>query len=89
MNKQGLVEIVAGDISESKAEAERVVSAVLNAVKKGLKKDKIVNIIGFGKFSLRQLKARKGRNPKTGEAIDIKASKTVGFKAGKELKSSL
>ena len=89
MNKQGLIECVAEEIEESKAQAEKIVSAVLNGVKKGLKKDKSVQVIGFGTFSVKNRKARKGRNPKTGQEIDIKASKTVGFKPGKQLKGQL
>ena len=89
MNKQGLIEAVAAATEESKASAERIVASVLDSVKKGLKKDKGVALVGFGTFSLKQRKARAGRNPKTGQTIQIAASKSVGFKPGKELKDSV
>ena len=71
---------------ESKAAAERAVSAVLDALVDGLKKDKSVALVGFGTFEVKERKARTGVNPATGEKIKIAASKTVGFKAGKSLK---
>jgi DNA-binding protein HU-beta len=89
MNKGDLVEAVAKDLGESKAAAERAVNAVLASVKKGLKKDKKVQLVGFGTFEVRKRKARKGRNPRTGEAITIKARKAVAFKAGQDLKNSV
>ena len=89
MNKAQLIEAVRKTIGSSKADAERGVNAVLQSVKKGLKKDKAVQIVGFGSFTVKKRKARKGRNPQTGEKINIKASKTVGFKPGKALKESL
>ena len=89
MNKGDLVEAVAKDLGDSKAAAERAVNAVLASVKKGLKKDKKVQLVGFGTFEVRKRKARKGRNPRTGETITIKARKTVGFKAGQDLKNSV
>jgi len=89
MNKGDLVEAVAKELKDSKAAAERAVNSVLGTVKKGLKKDKKVQLVGFGTFDVRKRKARKGRNPRTGETITIKASKTVGFKAGQALKDSI
>lgn len=89
MNKGDLVEAVAKELKDSKAAAERAVNSVLGNVKKGLKKDKKVQLVGFGTFDVRKRKARKGRNPRTGETINIKASKTVGFKAGQALKDSI
>ena len=88
MNKGDLVAAVAKSMS-SKAEAERAVNAVLVAIQKGLKKDKKVALVGFGTFAVKVRKARTGRNPRTGETIKIKKSKTVGFKAGQALKSSI
>lgn len=90
MNKSELIEAVAKDKNadmESKAAAERAVNAVLDCLKKGLKKDKSVQVIGFGTFSVKKRKARSGINPQTGKKIKIKASKTVGFKPGKALKT--
>ena len=71
----------------SKAEAERAVNAVLDGIKLGVKKTKSVQLIGFGTFKVAARKARVGVNPKTGEKIKIKASKTVKFVAGKALKA--
>jgi len=73
--------------SASKAEAERAVNAVLDGIKLGVKKTKSVQLIGFGTFKVATRKARTGVNPKTGEKIKIKASKTVKFVAGKALKA--
>lgn len=89
MNKKQLIEAVAEEMDRSKAEAERAVNAVIASVKIGLKKDGVVQLIGFGSFNVKKRKARKGRNPKTGDEIKIKASKTVSFKPGKALKESL
>ncbi len=89
MNKGELIEAVAASENMSKAAAESCINAVLDAVKKGVAKDEKVQIAGFGTFSIRTRKARKGRNPRTGEEIMIKASKTVGFKAGKALREAL
>jgi DNA-binding protein HU-beta len=88
MNKAELVEAIHGEF-ESKAKAEAAVNAVLDAIRMGIKKSGKVQLVGFGSFSLKTRKARKGRNPQTGEAITIKASKTVGFKAGDALKAGL
>ncbi|MCD6287991.1 MAG: HU family DNA-binding protein [Candidatus Hydrogenedentes bacterium] len=89
MNKGELIEAVAKSEDCSKSVAESAVNAVLNTIKKGVKKDKKVQLAGFGTFSVRKRKARTGRNPRTGETIKIKASKSVGFKAGKAFRESL
>jgi DNA-binding protein HU-beta len=89
MNKMQLVEEVMKSLETSRTQAERNVNAVIAAVRKGLKKDKKVQIVGFGTFSVRTRKKRTGRNPRTGEMITIQASKTVSFKAGKSLKDEL
>ena len=86
MNKGELIQAVARDQKISKAAAERVTNSVLDSVKKGLKKDKNVTLIGFGTFRVKSRKARMGRNPQTGEKIRIKASRTVGFKPGEAFK---
>ncbi len=70
----------------SKAAAERAVDAVIDSIKKGIKKDKSVSLIGFGTFEVVKRAARAGVNPKTGEKIQIKASKGVKFKPGQGLK---
>ncbi len=91
MNKSQLVEAVQKALGNdtSKAEADRAVDAVLEALKAGLRKDKNVQLIGFGSFKVVERKARTGINPKTREKIKIKKSKTVKFAPGKELKSKI
>lgn len=91
MNKAELVAAVQKSLGKetSKAQAERAVAAVIDGVKGGLKKGKPVQLIGFGTFKVVARKARMGINPKTGQKIKIKASKTVKFSAGKELKSKI
>jgi len=74
------------EVGETKAAAERALNAVLGAIEKGLKKTGKVNLVGFGSFTVRPVKARMGRNPRTGEPIKIKASKTVRFSCGRTLK---
>ena len=89
MNKGELIEAVLKNKDagmESKAAAERAVNAMIDAIQAGIKKDGIVQLIGLGTFRVKSRAARKGRNPKTGAVINIKASKTVGFKASSELK---
>jgi DNA-binding protein HU-beta len=89
MNKADLIDAVAAGADLSKADAGRAVDAVVAAVTKALKKGDKVSLVGFGTFEVRKRAARQGRNPKTGEVIKIKASKTPGFKAGKALKDAV
>ncbi len=89
MNKQCLVEAVAQELGTSKAQGEKAVNAVLGNISKGVKKDKNVQLIGFGTFLVKKRKARKARNPQTGETIKVKASRTVGFKVGKKFKEMI
>jgi nucleoid DNA-binding protein len=91
MNKVELVEAVQKSLGKetSKAEAERAVNAVIDSIKVGVKKTKTVQLIGFGTFKIASRKARTGVNPKTGQKIKIKASKTVKFVAGKAFKDSI
>ena len=89
MNKQALIEAVVANKSagiDSKAAAERAINAVIDGITAGIKKDGTVQLIGFGTFKVKSRAARKGRNPQTGAEMRIKASKTVGFKAGAALK---
>jgi DNA-binding protein HU-beta len=91
MNKQELIESILSNKQsgiETKAAAERAVNAVLDGIESGIKKDGSVQLIGFGTFAVKNRAARKGRNPSTGEEIKIKASRTVGFKAGAGLKET-
>ncbi len=88
MNKSELCEMVKQGLWDdaTKVQAETAVNAVLQGLRSGLKKDKNVQLVGFGTFQTKTRKARWGRNPATGEKIRIKASKTVSFKPGKDLK---
>ena len=90
MNKTDLVEAVAKSLgAASRAEAERAVTAVIDGIRAGIRKDKTVQLIGFGTFRVAERAARMGVNPKTGQKIKIKKSKTVKFAVGKELKARL
>jgi nucleoid DNA-binding protein len=91
MNKAGLIESVQKSLGRttSKAEAERAVNAVIEGISTGLRKAKVVQLVGFGTFRVVYRKSRLGTNPKTGAPIKIKASKTARFSAGKDLKSRL
>ena len=89
MNRALLNELVAKELGESKAGADRAVGAVLECIQKGVKKHGKVSLVGFGSFEKKLRKARKGRNPQTGEPIRIRASKSVGFKPGKPFKEYL
>jgi DNA-binding protein HU-beta len=91
MNKVELVEAVQKQLGgeTSKAESERAVTAIINAIKVGVKKDKIVQLVGFGTFKVVDRKARRGVNPKTKQPIRIPKSKTVKFVPGKDFKSKV
>ncbi len=84
--KSDLVEAVANITGVSKAEANRAVDAVFTTITDNLVKGEDVRLSGFGKFSVAERAARKGRNPQTGEAIRIRASTQAKFKAGEALK---
>lgn len=89
MNKGQLIDAVAAELNDSKASAQRAVDAVINCITNGIKIDEGVTIVGFGSFVKKQRKARIGRNPSTGEPMEIKASRTVGFKASQTLKETV
>ena len=89
MNKAELIEAVASDANLSKAGAGRAVDAVVDAIAATLKKGQQVSVVGFGTFSVKHRAARQGRNPRTGETINISASNVPGFKAGKALKDAV
>ena len=89
MNKTDLIEHVAESADLSKADAARAVDAVISSITKALKKGDSVTVVGFGTFQVRERAARTGRNPKTGDAIKIEASKNPAFKAGKALKDAV
>ncbi len=89
MNKGELVEAIAGDTDMTKSGAEAVLNAFVSSVTGALKKGDKVTLTGFGTFSISKRAARMGRNPQTGEAIKVKASKVAKFKAGAGLKESV
>jgi len=89
MNKTELIDAVAESADLSKADAARAVDAVISSVTKALKKGDNVTVVGFGTFQVRERAARTGRNPKTGDTINIAASKNPAFKAGKALKDAV
>jgi DNA-binding protein HU-beta len=86
MNKTELVDRIALDADISKVAATKALDAVLGGVAEALSAGDSVVLAGFGNFVVKERAARKGRNPKTGEEITIKAAKAVNFKAGKALK---
>ena len=89
MTKAELIEGIAKDSNVSKVVAAKALNSFISNVTKSLKKGNKVTLVGFGTFSVVKRKARKGRNPQTGEVIKIKASKAAKFKAGATLKKSL
>ena len=89
MTKTDLVAYVAEKAELTKKEASKAVDAVFEAIERSLKRGEKVQLIGFGNFEVRERAARKGRNPQTGEEIEIAASKLPAFSAGKALKESV
>jgi DNA-binding protein HU-beta len=89
MNKSELIDAIASKGDLSKAQAGQALEALIGAVGDALKAGDSVTLVGFGTFSVKERAARSGRNPKTGEAIQIAASKVPGFKAGKGLKDAV
>ncbi len=89
MNKTELIDAVASATDLSKADATRAVDAVVDNITETLRKGDSVTLVGFGTFEVRERAARSGRNPQTGETIQIKASKAPAFKAGKAFKDAV
>lgn len=89
MNKTELIDIIAAAADISKAAASRALDAMVDGISGALGKGDMVTLVGFGTFLVRDRAARAGRNPKTGETIQIKASKVPSFKAGKGLKDAV
>ncbi|GAA3951834.1 MULTISPECIES: HU family DNA-binding protein [Allohahella] len=89
MNKSELIDAVAESADLSKAAAGRALDAILDSVTDTLAKGDQVTLIGFGTFAVKERSARTGRNPQTGKAIDIAASKVPSFKPGKALKDAV
>jgi DNA-binding protein HU-beta len=89
MTKSDLIDKVASDSGLSKTDAGKALDAVLGNIRKSLKKNQKVTLVGFGTFSVTKRKARKGRNPRTGEEIKIAAAKVPKFIPGKGLKDAI
>ena len=90
MNKADLIQEVQKQLGKecSKAHAERAVNALIQSIQRGLKKDKAVQIVGFGTFAVKNRKARMGRNPQNGKPLQIKASRPAGFPPGASMRDS-
>lgn len=89
MTKAELIATMAKDAGISKAASAEALSSVMETVAKELKKNGRFGLVGFGSFSVTKRKARKGRNPRTGEEIKIKAKKVIKFKPGKALAENI
>lgn len=89
MNKNDLIDSVASRSGFSKSDSARAVDSVFGVISDSLKDGEEVRLVGFGTFSVANRAASKGRNPRTGEVIDIPASKQPKFKAGKGLKEAV
>ncbi|HEX7057619.1 MAG TPA: HU family DNA-binding protein [Bacilli bacterium] len=88
MNKSDLITRVAESAELSKKDATKAVEATFAAISEALQNGDKVQLVGFGNFEIRERSARKGRNPQTGEEIDIPASKVPAFKPGKALRDA-
>jgi DNA-binding protein HU-beta len=89
VNKAELIEHIANTAELNKAQAARALDAMIDAVRRTLKKGDSVSLIGFGTFAVTKRAARTGRNPRTGAAIKIKAAKIPKFRPGKGLKDAI
>ncbi len=89
MNKTEFIEKLADNLELPKSQTAVLLEGVIDLIKRELKRGGSITLTGFGTFEVRKRKARKGRNPKTGEVINIKASKAPAFKAGKVLKDAV
>ncbi|WP_249029516.1 HU family DNA-binding protein [Tannockella kyphosi] len=89
MNKQAIIDAIAQDTNFKKVDIEEMIHSLVSNVTEALMDDEKVIIKGIGTFETRQRNARSGRNPKTGEILEVEASKTVGFKPSATLKDKL
>ena len=89
MNKNDLIAAVSSSAGLSKSDATRSLESLIDTITNALKRGEKVSIVGFGNFSISYRKATTGRNPRTGEAIDIPASKRPKFSVGKALKDAV
>jgi DNA-binding protein HU-beta len=86
VNKSDLIARIAGELHTSKLSANKLLDTVLDKIREGLREEGTVTITGFGTFEVKERKARVGRNPHTGQPIQIEAGKRIGFRVGKGLK---
>jgi len=89
MNKADLIAKISKDADITKEKANLAIDSLAEGITKGLKKDGRVTLVGFGTWYTAKRKARTGRNPQTGQAIEIKAKRVARFKAGKELETAV
>lgn len=89
MNKSELIEAMATHADLTKVDAGKALDAFCETITVAMRKNEDVALVGFGTFTMRERAARTGRNPATGETIEIAASKSVGFKPGKALKDAV
>ena len=89
MKKQELVAAISQEAEISKKDADRALTAAINAITKALADGDKIQLVGFGTFEVRERAARTGKNPRTGEIIKIAASKVPAFKAGRALKDAV
>ena len=89
MNKTEFVDAIADKADVQKSDAAKIIDAMVEVIGDTLKKDEQITLIGFGTFMVSKREARKGRNPRTGEEIDIAASNVPRFKPGKALKETI
>ena len=89
MNKSELIEAIAASADISKAAETRALDAMVESVTESLKQGESVSLVGFGTFTIKERAARTGRNPQTGQPIEISAAKVPSFKAGKALKDAV
>jgi DNA-binding protein HU-beta len=89
MNKSDLIDSIAASTGLSKTDAGRALDATTGSITKALKTGQSVSLVGFGTFTVKHRAGRTGRNPRTGETINIKASNNPSFKAGKALKDAV
>ena len=89
MNKADLVNAIAHETDLSKEKADAALSSMIEQITNALARNESISLVGFGSFTQSHRSARTGRNPKTGEDIQIAASNSVNFKAGKALKESV
>jgi DNA-binding protein HU-beta len=89
VNKADLISVMAEKSGLTKKDSEKALNAFVDAVQQALVEGDRVQLVGFGTFEVRERSARKGRNPQTGEEIDIPAASVPAFKAGKALKEAI